>query len=67
MSTVTKTPAPSTEDLTELERTIENMVKGVRDPDAMDRAAKEMDEEREEIRSRLGILNLAAELSERDE
>ena len=43
------------------------MIKGVRDPDAMDRAAREMDEGREEIRQRLGELNLAVELTDPDE
>ena len=56
-----------TEDMADLERTIENMVKGIRDPAAMDRAAREMDEGREEIRRRLGELDMAAELTERDE
>ena len=67
MATVEKAHAIPAEDLTQLEKTIANMVKGIRDPDAMDRAAKEMDEGREEIRRRLGVLDLAAELSERDE
>jgi hypothetical protein len=60
------TPIPS-EDLAELEKTIENLIHGVRDPEAMDRAAKEMDEAREEVRQRLGEVDLAAELTERDE
>jgi hypothetical protein len=60
------TPIPA-EDLAALEKTIENLIHGVRDPEAMDRAAKEMDEAREEVRERLGELDLAAELTERDE
>jgi hypothetical protein len=67
MATVHETPAIPAEDLAELEKTIANLNRGVRDPDAMDRAAKEMDEAREEIRQRLGELDLAAELTERDE
>lgn len=67
MATAEKPPAIPVEDLAELEKTIQNLVKGVRDPDAMDRAAKDLDESREEIRQRLGILNVAAELTERDE
>jgi hypothetical protein len=67
MATVHETPAIPAEDLAELEKTIENLSKGVRDPDAMDRAAKEMDEAREEIRQRLGELDMAAELTERDD
>jgi len=67
MATVHETPAIPAEDLAALEKTIENLSRGVRDPDAMDRAAKEMDEAREEIRQRLGELDLAAELTERDD
>jgi hypothetical protein len=39
----------------------------VRDSEAMHRAAKEMDEAREQVRQRIGELDLAAELAERDE
>jgi hypothetical protein len=67
MATVNEPPAIPAEDLAELEKTIQNLIRGVRDPDAMDRAAKEMDEAREEVRQRLGELELAAELTERDE
>jgi len=67
MSTVEEPSASSAEDLAELEKTIQNLIRGLRDPDAMDRAAKEMDEAREEIRQRLGEVDLAAELTERDE
>jgi hypothetical protein len=67
MATVNESPAIPAEDLAELEKTIQNLIQGVRDPDAMDRAAKEMDEAREEVRQRLGELELAAELTERDE
>lgn len=67
MSTIDRATATPTEDLAELEQTIRNLIRGVRDPEAMDRAAKEMDEGREEIRRRLGELDIAAELTERDE
>ena len=67
MATAEEAPAIPAEDVAELEKTIQNLIQGVRDPEAMDRAAKEMDEAREEIRSRLGEVNLAAELAERDE
>lgn len=67
MATVEKTPIVPDKDLAELEKTIQNLMQGIRDPEAMDRAAKEMDEAREEIRQRLGVLNVAAELTERDE
>lgn len=46
----------------EFDAAIERAMKGVRDPEAMDRAAQEMDEGREEIRSRLGELDIAVDL-----
>ena len=67
MSTVEKPPAIPAEDLAELTKAIEDMMNGVRDPDAMDRAAREMDEGREEIRQRLGVLDLAVELTDPDD
>jgi hypothetical protein len=67
MATVNESPTIRAEDLAELEKTIQNLIQGVRDPDAMDRAAREMDEAREEVHQRLGELDLAAELTERDE
>jgi hypothetical protein len=67
MATAEKPSAISAEDLAELEKAIQDMIKGVRDPDAMDRAAREMDEGREEIRQRLGELNIAVELTDPDE
>ena len=41
---------------------IERAMKGFRDSQAMDEAAREMDEGREEIRSRMGELNIAVDL-----
>ena len=67
MATVEKPPNVSADALAALEKTIQNLIRGVRDPDAMDLAARELDEGREEIRRRLGELDLAAELTERDE
>ena len=67
MATVNESLAIPAEDLAVLEKTVQNLIQGVRDPDAMDRAAKEMDEAHEEVRQRLGELELAAELTERDE
>jgi hypothetical protein len=55
------------EDMADLRRAIEDMIKGVRDPEAMDRAAREMDEGREEIRKRLGELSIAVDLTDPDE
>jgi hypothetical protein len=62
MATIDESLAIPAEDLAELEKTIQNLIKCVRDPDAMDRAAKEMDEGREEIRQRLGEVDLAVAL-----
>jgi hypothetical protein len=67
MPTAEKPPAIPAEDLAELEKAIQDMIKGVRDPDEMDRAAREMDEGREEIRQRLGELNISVELTDPDE
>ena len=41
---------------------VERAMKGIRNPRAMDEAAREMDEGREEIRSRMGELNIAVDL-----
>jgi hypothetical protein len=62
-----ETPAVSAADLAELETAIQNRIRGVRDPDAMDGAANEMDQARDEIRQRLGEVYLAAKLTQRDE
>ncbi len=48
--------------LAESQEAVEAAAKGIRDPEAMDRAFAEMDEGRDEIRRRLGELNLAVEL-----
>jgi hypothetical protein len=54
---------PTATDLdAEYEAAIERAMNRVHDPVAMDRAAKEMDEGREEIRSRLGEIEMAVEL-----
>ena len=67
MATAEKPPAIPAEDLAELEATIADLIKGVRDPAKMDEAAREMDEWREEIRARLGELDIAVELTDPDE
>jgi hypothetical protein len=59
-------PAIPAEDMAELQRAVDDMIQGVRDPEAMDRAAKEMDEGREEVRQRLGELDIAVELTDPD-
>jgi hypothetical protein len=48
--------------MAELQKAVENAMNGIRDPDAMDRAAQEMDQGREEIRQRVGEVNLAVAL-----
>jgi hypothetical protein len=60
MATVQKTPTTDLD--AEYEAAIDRAMKRVRDPVAMDQAAREMDEGREEIRSRLGEVNMAVEL-----
>ncbi len=67
MATVEKSSAIPAQDLADLEKAINDMIKGFRDPEAMDRAAQEMDEGREEIRRRFGELNIAVELTDPDE
>jgi hypothetical protein len=67
MATIAEAAAIPAEDLAALETTVQNLIRGVRDPDAIDRAAKEMDEAREEVWQRFGELDLGVELTERDE
>jgi hypothetical protein len=67
MATVSESSTIPAEDIAELQKTIQNLIQGARNSAAMDRAAHEMDRAREEIRQRLGELDLAAELTERDE
>jgi hypothetical protein len=62
MATIEKPPAIPAEDMAELQKAVDNAMKGVRDLEAMDRACEEMDQGREEIRRRLGEVNLAVEL-----
>jgi hypothetical protein len=57
-----KPPAIPAEDMAELQKAVDNAMNGVRDLEAMDRAAEEMDQGRQEIRRRLGEVNLAVEL-----
>jgi hypothetical protein len=67
MATAEKRPAVPAGELADRKRAVEDMIRGVRDPDAMDLAAREMDEGRAEIRRRLGELNIAVELTDPDE
>jgi hypothetical protein len=48
--------------MVELQQAADNAAKGIRDPDAMRRAIESMDAAREELRKRVGILNIAVDL-----
>jgi hypothetical protein len=61
---VPRIPAKS---MAELQRAVENAIRGIRDPELMDRAAKEMGEGREEIRRQFGELDPASELTGADD
>jgi hypothetical protein len=60
MSTI-ENPAAITVD-PEVQAAIDRVPKGVRDPDAMRRAAERMDRMREEMRQRVGNVDLAVPL-----
>jgi hypothetical protein len=59
MATAEKPPAIPAEDMAELERAVQDLMKGVRDPEKMRQAAEEMDCTREEIYRRIGLVDLA--------
>ena len=63
----TEKPSAITEDLAALEDAVADLINGVRDPKKMIDAEKELEAGREEIRRRLGELDLAVELTDRDE
>jgi len=48
--------------LAELESVMADLAKGKRDPEAMRKAARDMDKMREETRNELGILDVAVDL-----
>ncbi|HET6880266.1 MAG TPA: hypothetical protein VFI31_08930 [Pirellulales bacterium] len=48
--------------LQRLQERLERVAKGIRDPDEMREGAKNMDRMREELRQRIGIVNVAVEL-----
>jgi hypothetical protein len=52
----------SPEILAELKIAIENAMKGVRDPERMRAADERMDRMREEMRQRVGVVNVAVDL-----
>jgi hypothetical protein len=67
MATVDRPSTISDVDMAALRAAVDQLIRGIRDPAEMDRAAQEMDEGREEIRRRLGELDLAVELTDPDE
>jgi hypothetical protein len=48
--------------MAELQVAIDNAIKGVRDPERMQKAAERMDREREELRQQFGEMDIAVEL-----
>lgn len=56
------TDIETTAELTELQETLDRARRGVRDPEAMRKAAERMDRMREEMRERVGIVDLAVPL-----
>lgn len=48
--------------MAELRAAVANAIKGVRDPEAMRKAAERMDRMREEMRERVGEVEIAVEL-----
>ena len=61
MTAKEKTPI-SPKLLAELESVLADVAQGKRDPEAMKKAARDMDRMREETRSKLGILDVAVDL-----
>ena len=60
--TNTEKPSALSEDMAELEATIERAMKGIRDPEKMLKAAERMDRMREEMRQRVGVGEWAVQL-----
>jgi hypothetical protein len=48
--------------VTELQEAVDRLVKGIRDPEAMRRACDRMDRMREEMRKRVGEVEVAVDL-----
>ncbi|HVC97063.1 MAG TPA: hypothetical protein VND64_25515 [Pirellulales bacterium] len=59
MSTDTVTTAEAKK---ELEEAIDRLVKGIRDPEAVRKACERMDQMREELRERIGTVEVAVDL-----
>lgn len=56
------TPDTTAEAFEELQATIVRLVQGRRDPEAMRKACERMDRMREELRARIGTVELAVDL-----
>lgn len=67
MATDVKSPAIPPELMAELAEACTDAMTGIRRPEKMEQAERELAEGRDEIRRRLGTLDLSAELTERDE
>jgi hypothetical protein len=67
MKTIDPPPAIPADDLAALEAAVADLIAGVRDPRKADEAARELEEGREEIRHRIGVVDLSAELTDPDE
>lgn len=67
MKIIDTPPAIPADILAELEEACADAMTGVRRPEKMEAAMKELDEGREEIRRRLGTVDLSAELTDMDD
>jgi hypothetical protein len=59
MATADKPTAIPAEDMAKLVKAVQDLMKGVRDPEKMRQAAVEMDRTREEIYHRIGLVEFA--------
>ena len=55
-------PVTPPEFVNELQQAVDRLVKGIRDPEAMKRACERMDRMREEMRKRVGEVEVAVSL-----
>ena len=58
----TTAPNVTIDALTELQRAIERLLSGQHDPEAMRKACERMDAMREELRGRIGTVDIAVDL-----
>ncbi|HTU88940.1 MAG TPA: hypothetical protein VMF69_02485 [Gemmataceae bacterium] len=62
MSIDRKTTTVPQELLAELQRVVDNAAKGIRDPEEMKKACMEMDRLRQQLRRKVGTLDVAVDL-----